>query len=93
MQLHLFRPWPPPAAIEERIRELKSLLKSYGPLLEFNKQLSRRTVFYGKPDRKRKAFRDYEERKSAYLSSLAEHRALRQELCDLQALARSRQNR
>lgn len=80
-----------PADRDARIREIKRLLKEEGGDLEACKRIARVAVYYGKPDRKRKAFRNYEERKHAYLKTKAEYDALRAELATLQALAREAQ--
>lgn len=80
-----------PAERDNRIREIKRLLKGEGADLEASKRLSRVAVYYGKPDRKRKAFRAYEERKHAYSHEKAGYDALRAELAALQALARQAQ--
>ena len=77
---------------DARVRELKRLIGGFGGELEANKQRSRVACYYGKHDRKRAAFRAYEEQRSAYRRSKEQLDIWRAELLMLQERARKRHN-
>jgi hypothetical protein len=69
-----------PAERQARIRSLKRELRTWGSTLAYCKELSRGAVYQGKHDRKRPAFRRYEEKKFAYAHAREEFDALAREL-------------